>query len=83
MKIYRNSFKGIMIAAFSMLALSACSDWTETESIDLGQPDITNQNPELYAKYLQNLREYKNRIIHWYMYGLIIVKRYLLIGHII
>ena len=59
MKIYRNSFKGIMIAAFSMLALSACSDWTETESIDLGQPDITNQNPELYAKYLQNLREYK------------------------
>lgn len=59
MKIYRNSIKGIIMAAFSVLALSACSDWTETESIDLNQPDITDQNPELYAKYLTNLREYK------------------------
>lgn len=59
MKIYRNSIKGIIMAAFSVLALSACSDWTDTEGIDLNQPDITDQNPELYAKYLMNLREYK------------------------
>lgn len=59
MKIYRNSFKGIIAAAFIVLALSACSDWTDTESIGLQEPDINGQNSELYAKYLQNLREYK------------------------
>ncbi len=47
------------MAAFSMLALAACSDWTETESIRLNQPGIAEQNPELYVKYLENLREYK------------------------
>ena len=60
MKIYRNSLGGIILTAFSVLALSACSDWTDTESLNLNQPDITDQNPELYARYLQNLREYKN-----------------------
>lgn len=59
MKIYRNLLQIIAIVTFPMFMLFACSDWTETESIDLNQPDITGQNPELYAKYLQNLREYK------------------------
>ena len=35
MKLYKKSFKGIALAAFSVLALSACSDWTDTESINL------------------------------------------------
>lgn len=58
--LYRKSIKGIALALFSMFALSACSDWTETESLGLNQPSISDQNPELYAKYLQNLRDYKN-----------------------
>lgn len=33
MKLYKKSFKGIALAAFSVLALSACSDWTDSESI--------------------------------------------------
>ena len=32
MKLYKKSFKGIALAAFSVLALSACSDWTDPES---------------------------------------------------
>lgn len=40
-------------------ALFSCNDWTEIESIDMKEPDITRQNPELYAKYLENLRAYK------------------------
>ena len=40
-------------------ALFSCSEWTEMESIDIKEPDITAQNPELYAKYLENLRAYK------------------------
>ena len=40
MKLYKKSFKGIALAAFSVLALSACSDWTDTESINLAEPGI-------------------------------------------
>ena len=31
MKLYKKSFKGIALAAVSVLALSACSDWTDSE----------------------------------------------------
>lgn len=39
--------------------LSSCSDWTETESIGIEPPQVEFQNPELYEKYLENLRMYK------------------------
>lgn len=49
---------------------SSCSDWTETESLTIIDPDIKEQNPELYAQYLENLRNYKNshhKIVYaWY-----------------
>lgn len=59
MKINKNLLEGFIIGSFCILALSACSDWTNTESIDLEQASIAEQNPELYAEYLQNLREYR------------------------
>ena len=68
MKLYKKSFKGIALAAFSVLALSACSDWTDSESIKLKEPGIDEQSPELYAKYLKNLQEYKNSD-HKIVYG--------------
>lgn len=58
--LYRRSFQEIVLVVFSLFILSACSDWTEMESIDLEEPGIAGQNPELYANYLENLREYKN-----------------------
>lgn len=68
MKLDKKSFKGIALAAFSVLALSACSDWTDTESINLEELGIAEQNPEQYAKYLKNLQEYKNSD-HKVVYG--------------
>ena len=53
MKLYKKSFKGIALAAFSVLALSACSDWTDTESINLAEPGIDEQSPTL-CKSLHN-----------------------------
>ncbi len=68
MKLYKKSFKGIALAAFSVLALSACSDWTDTESINLEEPGVSEQAPEQYAKYLKNLQAYKNSD-HKIVYG--------------
>ena len=39
---------------------SACSDWTESEAFKVNETNIEDQNPELYAEYLANLREYRN-----------------------
>lgn len=58
---YNSIFRAILPVFLSipLLVAVSCSDWTETESIDLVEPNIENQNPELYAQYLANLREYK------------------------
>jgi len=39
---------------------SSCDDWTENESLDINQPGIENENPALYADYLESLIAYKN-----------------------
>ena len=49
-------FPAVAVAA---LSLAACSDWTETESLDINYPSLEEQNPELYKQYLQALRDYK------------------------
>lgn len=55
----KTMIRGIAAISFALVALTSCSDWTDTESIKLKEPDITQQNPELYAKYLGSLRTYK------------------------
>lgn len=50
----------IMLLSVAVFAASACSDWTETESVGINQPSLEEQNPELYASYMKALRNYKN-----------------------
>lgn len=53
----KNSFIIAVVCAAGVLV--SCSDWTDTESLDLKQPGIADQNPELYQQYLQSLRDYR------------------------
>lgn len=52
--------KIIIIVSGLLVAFASCSDWTETESVDLIEADIEKDNPELYARYLANLRAYRD-----------------------
>ncbi|MCD8072090.1 MAG: glycoside hydrolase family 18, partial [Alistipes sp.] len=57
----KNSFVISMLAAACILALPSCSDWNEEERLDIKTPSLEDQNPKLYAQYLENLRQYKAR----------------------
>lgn len=56
--------KYTIISAIHCLAIgvfiTACSDWTDVENVSIQEPGIGEDSPELYAKYLENLRTYKN-----------------------
>lgn len=59
----KNRMKNIFIVASCFAAatcFSACDDWTEVENVTINTPGIEELNPQQYAKYLQNLVEYKN-----------------------
>lgn len=59
----KNRMKNIFIVASCFAAatcFSACDDWTEVENVTINTPGVEELNPEQYAKYLQNLVEYKN-----------------------
>ncbi|WP_423129031.1 glycoside hydrolase family 18 [Gaoshiqia sp. Z1-71] len=51
----------LIISGFIIAALfSACEEWAQPESLTIVQANIEEQNPELYAQYLENLKAYKN-----------------------
>lgn len=67
--IYRKRnpwFLGLLAA----LLFTACSDWREVESVAINEAGIQEQNPELHARYLENLRSYKESdhkvVITWF-----------------
>lgn len=60
MKNYVKNSLWIAVATLTgAVALTACSDWTEPQSLDITTPSLEEQNPGLYAAYMQNLRDYK------------------------
>ena len=40
-------------------SFTACNDWTEVESLTVNQPNIMEENPAKYEKYLESLRAYR------------------------
>lgn len=53
------SMKTLMLSGLTVAALSACSDWTDVESVNLNAPTLETQNPQLYEEYVRSLNEYK------------------------
>lgn len=56
----KNRINFSVLCLATTFALAACSDWTEVESVGVNNPNIAEQDPELYAQYLTNLRAYKD-----------------------
>jgi hypothetical protein len=48
-----------MVCLASTFFIAGCD--TDIEPVDINEPGIQNQNPELYEEYLTNLRQYKTR----------------------
>lgn len=55
----KNRFVQLFAGVALLFGLASCGEWTETESIGLADTDIETQNPELYARYVENLNRYK------------------------
>ena len=60
MKIISNNKKYFVGLMLSVCMLSACTDWTEPESLTLHSSSFEEQNPELYAAYIKDLCNYKS-----------------------
>ncbi len=50
---------GLLSATCALAVLSMASCDTDVETVDINQPGIEQQNPELYKTYLANLKAYK------------------------
>lgn len=59
MKKYKQLIKCLMLAVLAVPALSSCSDWTDTESLEFDYVLPSEQDPDAYNAYLGLLREYK------------------------
>ena len=53
-----NILKTIALSAAVILGAAACSKWTEQEPVDFNYLTIEDKNPELYAAYMQSIRDY-------------------------
>ena len=59
MKKYKQLIKCLMMAVLAVPALSSCSDWTDTESLEFDYVLPSEQDPDAYNAYLGLLRNYK------------------------
>ena len=56
---YKQLIKCLMMAVLAVPALSSCSDWTDTESLEFDYVLPSEQDPDAYNAYLGLLRNYK------------------------
>ena len=59
MTIKDNKLAKAVLGSAVVLLMASCSDWTETESVNIKYPDLKTDAPELYEQYMQSLRDYR------------------------
>ena len=66
----KNILKYGLMAVVAATAMTACSDWTDPEPVNVVHDGVADTNPEAYAKYLENLRAYRTnghkKVFAWY-----------------
>ena len=48
---------------------ASCSDWNDIETVGIDNQHAQDQNPELWARYLESLRVYKKERPHYITYA--------------
>lgn len=51
----------MLIVLCAACGLASCGEWTETQSIAIREADVERDDPQLYAQYLADIREYRAR----------------------
>lgn len=68
----KTSIKKLFTGLFLLLALvmtASCSDWNDIETVGIDNQHAQDQNPELWARYLESLRVYKKERPHYITYA--------------
>lgn len=73
---YRDiAYRGISVLNAVLLVLlllalpTACSDWNDPTPVDVNPQHIKEQHPELWARYMESLRVYKQERPHYITYA--------------
>lgn len=53
----------------ALLSIASCNDWKNIESVDIAPQNAKDQNPELWARYMESLRVYKQERPHYITYS--------------
>ena len=60
--LFTKNYKWMMVAVciVAVFTFASWDDWTEVESLTVNQPNIAEQEPALYEKYLESIRNYRH-----------------------
>ena len=68
MKITIPNIFTYLFLLLALLATASCSDWTDQKTVDIDPQHAKEQNPELWARYMEALRTYRQSK-HFVTYG--------------
>lgn len=68
MKITIPNIFTYLFLLLALLATVSCSDWTDQKTVDIDPQHAKEQNPELWARYMEALRAYRQSK-HFVTYG--------------
>ena len=58
-----------LLVLLTLTLPTACSDWNDIEPVNIDPQHPKDQNPELWTRYMESLRVYKQERPHYITYG--------------